>query len=325
MAKVIWGVLGCADFARRRTIPALLQTPSAALVGVASRAPDKAEALRAEFQLPQAFGSYDAMLADPRIQAIYIPLPNGLHAEWIIRAAECGKHVLCEKPLTVNADEAARVARVAQRTGARIMEAFMWRFHSRHLKARDAVQRGAIGTLRIVRSSFSFLLPRKANVRFDPDLGGGSILDVGCYPVSAARFYFGDEPAAAFAECDTDPEFRVDTRMDGILRFPQGRAAVDCAFNLPYRTGIELIGEDGMLSLPQPWRADAPASLILNGREETFPVENHYISQFEHFSQCLLHDVPPAYGPEDALRQMRVLDAVRRSCLSGVPEDISRE
>ncbi len=322
MEKVKWGVLGCASFARRRTIPAMLESPSVELVGVASRTREKAESFRAEFNLMRAYGSYEEMLLDPAIQAVYIPLPNGLHAEWTIKAMESGKHVLCEKPFTSNAAQAQQVAAAAAKAGVAVMEAFMWRFHVQHLQARAAVERGDIGPLRLVRASFSFTIPRKSNVRLDPELAGGSVLDVGCYPISAARFYFGEEPTHAYASGCKRPEFEVDMRVAGVLAFPQGEALMDCAFTLPYRTNLELVGESGIITIPKPWLPDAEATLTINTRVEKLPVENQYVREFEHLSHCIANGTTPLYGPDDAVRQMKVVDAVHRSLETGRPEPV---
>lgn len=322
MAKVKWGVLGCASFARRRTIPAMLESPSVDLVGVASRTLEKAEAFRSEFKLPRAYGSYEEMLASPEIEAVYIPLPNGLHARWMIRAAESGKHSLCEKPFASDAAEARQVAEVAQRTGVFIMEAFMWRLHSQHVRARHCIEKGEIGPLRLVRGSFSFSMPRTPNVRLASDLAGGSIMDVGCYPISAARYYFGEEPALAYARGSLDPACGVDTFAAGVLDFPQGQALFDCSFSLPYRTNLELVGESGIITVPKPWLPDPEATITINNRTEKLPSENQYVDEFEHLSLCILNGTPPLYGPEDAVRQMRALDAVRLSLQSGRPEPV---
>jgi D-xylose 1-dehydrogenase (NADP+, D-xylono-1,5-lactone-forming) len=322
MARVKWGVLGCANFARRRTIPAMLETPSVELVGVASRTLEKAEALRSEFNLPRAYGTYREMLADPQIQAVYIPLPNGLHAEWMIKAAEAGKHSLCEKPFASNAAEARQVAEAAKRCGVFVMEAFMWRFHSQHLRARGAIERGEVGPLRLVRASFSFPIPQKPNVRLVPELAGGCVMDVGCYPISAARFYFGEEPSIAYARGIVDPEYRVDMRMAGVLDFPQGQALIDSSFSLPYRTELEIVGESGTITIPKPWLPDPEATVTVNSRTERLPAENQYTAEFEHLSHCILNGTAPLYGPEDAILQMKVIDAVRRSMESGRPEAV---
>lgn len=322
MARVKWGVLGCANFARRRTIPAMLESPSVELVGIASRSLEKAEAFRSEFNLLRAYGTYEEMLADPQIHAVYIPLPNSLHAEWMIKAAEAGKHSLCEKPFASDAAEARQVAEAAKRSGVFVMEAFMWRFHSQHLRARRAIENGEIGPLRLVRAAFSFLIPRKPNVRLVPELAAGSVMDVGCYPISAARFYFGEEPSIAYARGSVDPEYGVDMRMAGMLDFPQGQALIDCSFNLPYRTDLDIVGESGMIAIPKPWLPDPEAALTINGRTEKLPAENQYVAEFEHLSHCILNETGPLYGPEDAIRQMKVIDAVHRSMESGRPEPV---
>lgn len=322
MDKVKWGVLGCASFARRRTIPALLESPSVNLVGVASRTLEKAETFRSQFNLPRAYGSYEELLADPQIQAVYIPLPNSLHAQWMIRAAQAGKHCLCEKPFTSNAAEARQVADVAERTGVYIMEGFMWRFHSQHLRARSVVGRGDIGKLRLLRGSFSFTIAQEGNTRLVPDLAGGCVMDVGCYPISAARFYFADEPTIAYARGFVDPELGLDLQVSGVLGFSQGEALMDCSFRLPYRTNLEIVGETGTITIPKPWLPDVEATLTINTTTEKLAGENQYVNEFEHMSHCISHETAPLYGPEDAIRQMKVVDAVLRSLESGRPEPV---
>lgn len=322
MAKVRWGVLGCANFAQRRTIPAMLESPTVDLVGVASRSEEKAESYRRQFKLRRAYACYEDLLDDPQIDAVYIPLPNGLHAEWTIRSLERGKHCICEKPFASNAAEAARVAGVAAEKGLFAMEAFMWRLHSQHQRGMEAVISGKIGTVRLVRGAFSFPIPRKPNVRLVPDLAGGSVMDVGCYPISAARYYFAAEPARAFARGEIDPEYKVDMGMSGVLEFAAGRALMDCSFSLPYRTEVEIVGESGRILIPKPWLPDPEAVIEINGQQERLPPENQYIKQFEYFSNAILSGRPPLYGPEDAVLQMRVIDAVRRSMSSGLPEAV---
>ncbi len=322
MKKVRWGVLGCASFAQRRTIPALLESPSVEVAGVASRIMEKAESFREQFKLPRAYGSYEEMLADPSIDAVYIPLPNGLHAEWMIKAFERGKHCLSEKPFASNAAEAKQVAQAAAAKGMYAMEGFMWRLHSQHLRARAVVESGAIGAVRLVRAAFSFLIPEKPNVRLVSDLAGGSVMDVGCYPISAARFYFGAEPSRAFARGRSDSRYPVDMAMSGVLEFPEGTALIDCAFSLPYRTEAEVVGEKGRIFIPKPWLPDPEAVIEIDGKPEKLPPENQYIKQFEHFSNCILTGRKPSYGAEDAVLQMRAIDAVRRSMASGVPESV---
>ncbi len=322
MDRVRWGVLGCANFARTRAIPAMLQAESVELVAVASRNAEKAEAFRAEFHLPKAYADYESLLEDPEIEAIYNPLPNGLHAEWNIRAAERGKHVLCEKPFTATAEEAQAVADAAARAGVKMMEAFMWRFHPQHERALQAIENGEIGTVRLVRGAFTFSIARKYNVRLDPTLAGGSIMDVGCYPISGTRFYYQDEPTLVYARGTIDPEYGVDMSMAAVLQYPQGLALVDCGFHLPFRADLEIAGEKGTIYIPRSWLPDEEATILINGKEERFPKVNQYVLEFEHFSQCILRQQTPRYTPEDAVRQMRVIDAVYRSLRSGQPETV---
>jgi predicted dehydrogenase len=262
------------------------------------------------------------MLEDPQIEAVYIPLPCGLHAEWMIRAAERGKHCLCEKPFTANAGEAANVLEAFSHCGLFVMEAFMWRMHSQHRRARMLIERRKIGSVRLIRAAFSFQLTRRPDIRLAAELGGGSVLDIGCYPISAARFYFADEPVSAFALGDVDPEHGVDMTMSGVLEFSQGRALIDCSFRLPPRADLEIVGEQGIIRFPKPWLPEPVAVLTINDQVETLPCENQYVTQFEFFSTCILERTPPHFGPEDALRQMRVIDAVLRSMRSGAREKV---
>ena len=322
MANIRWGVLGCANTARKRAIPAMLQAPGVDLVGVASRTLEKAESFRALFHLSRAYGSYEEMLADREIRAVYIPLPNGLHAEWTIKAAEHGKHVLCEKPFASNGAEAARVAKVVSECRVFASEAFMWRMHSQHARAIEAIRSGRIGRVRLVRAAFTFMMPRAPNVRLVPGLAGGCVMDVGCYPVSAARFYFNSEPTRVYARADVDPEFGVDMRASGVLEFSTGRALIDCGFDLPYRTQLEIAGEKGSICIPKPWQPDPEALIHINDKTEQVPAENQYKRQFEHFSDCVMKRIPPRYGTEDAILQMRVIDAIVRSVKSGQPEPV---
>jgi len=276
-----------------------------------------------DFGLPRALGSYDALLEDPNIDAIYIPLPNGLHAHWTIRAAEHGKHVLCEKPFTANAAEAVEVAAAAARTGMRIMEGFMWRFHPQHIRARAMIDAGEIGAVRAVRGAFSFPLDRKQNVRWAKDLEGGSVMDIGCYPISGARYYFGAEPTRAFARGEIDPEYGVDVRTAGVLEFPAGRALFDCAFDLPFRCDLEVVGERRTIQFPRSWLPDEEALLIVDGQAERLQQTNQYVEMFDHFSRAILDGTAPRFAPEDAVRQMRAIDAVRRSIALGAPVDVA--
>lgn len=301
----------------------MLEAPSVELVAIASRTRDKAERFRAEFNLPRAYDGYEKLLQDPQIQAVYIPLPNSMHAEWAVKAAEAGKHSLCEKPFACTAEEAKKAALAASRRGVHTAEAFMWRLHAQHGKAREIIESGAIGPIRLIRAGFSFVIARNSNFRLHPELGGGCLLDLGCYVVSAARFYFGTEPKLAYARADFDPALKVDTKICAMLEFAGGRAIMDCSFDLPQRRQLEIHGEKGAITFAQPWQPDPEAVIYVNDRPEKFARENHYVTMFEHFSRCFSTGTPPRYASEDAVQQMRVLDAIRRSIDTGQPQQLT--
>lgn len=321
-SRLRWGVVGCANFARSVAVPAMLEAESVEIVGVASRDREKAEQFRQEFGLPKAYGSYEELLDDSMVEAVYIPLPNGLHAPWTIKALAAGKHVLCEKPFSANVNEAIAAAAAARQAKRQVMEGFMWRFHPQHERALQLVSDGAVGTVKQVRATFSFTMSRQPNVRWDPQLAGGAIADVGCYTVSAARTYFASEPTSVVARATVDPETGVDISMGAVLDFPSGRAILDCAFDLPFRSGIEVVGDRGVLEIPSPWLPGERPGLVLNGEREDISPANQYVLEFDHFSRCVLDNQPARYGAEDAVRQMRVLDAIVRSCRTGRQETV---
>ncbi len=324
MRKVKWGVLGCAAFAKNTAIPAMRLANNVELTGIASRSKEKAEAFVREFGFTRAYGSYDEMLADPEIEAVYNPLPNGMHPEWTIKAAEAGKHSLVEKPFASNLAEAVKAADVAKQCNVKVMEAFMWRFHPMHLRTRQLIREGALGAVHFVRSAFTFKIAREGNIRLDSKLAGGGLMDVGCYCVSEARFLFEEEPTRVYARADYDKEFKVDMLACGILEFPSGRAAFDAGFALPYRCDYEVVGPLGRIACPNAILPGEKAELVIeiNGvtTRESFPSINQWTLEFEHFSQSLIDSTPLAYDTEDAIKQQKVIDAIYRSTLSGQPE-----
>ncbi|MBX3149098.1 Gfo/Idh/MocA family oxidoreductase [Candidatus Obscuribacterales bacterium] len=315
MRRLKWGVLGGSGFARRRSIPAMMLSPVVELLGVASRSREKSEKFAEQFSLPEIYDSYDHMLDDPHIEAVHIPLPNSMHCEWAIKAMEKGKHVLVEKPFATNVADLLKVKGEVVRTGLKVMEAMMWPFHPQHRKAKELIAQDAIGKVRLVRSSFTYLLTAKTGIRLDKELGGGCLLDVGCYPVSAARYYFAEEPTNVFARGDIHAELDVDTNISGILEFPSGRALFDAGYHLPYRTDLEVVGEKGRIYFPRAWQPHETASIFLNEEEIVLPTANHYLNLFDHFSNAALNDTSLEFDVEDALKQMRVLDAIKCSIL----------
>ncbi len=325
-----WGVLGAARIAINQLIPAIQQAAAAELIAIASRDVDKAREVAARFGIPKAFGSYEALLDDPDIDAVYIPLPNALHAPWTVRAAQAGVHVLCEKPLALNASQADEMIAACRQHGVLLAEAFMYRHHPQIAQALELVRAGEIGTPRLIRGSFSFELNRPDDVRWDPALGGGALLDVGCYPVSAARLVFGAEPLKALAAATFTPR-GVDETLAGVLVFPSLRsghgseqapeeryALVDCSFRLPLRQALEIIGTAGRITLPWPYNPGSrPTTITLvRGDEErtiTIPPANSYVLMVEAFNEALLSRCPLPYPPEDAQANMRALDMLAAS------------
>ena len=261
-----WGILGCARISRTGLIPGIRASTTGRLVAIASRDRAKADAWSAEFAIPRAFGSYDDLIASPEVQAVYIPLPNELHRPWALAAAEAGKHVLCEKPLALDASEAQAIASHCHAHGVILMEAFMWRHQPRTAELRRLIADGAIGELRLIRASFSFLI-EPGDWRHDPARGGGSLWDVGCYGVNAARLFADAEPEAVSALAHFGPT-RVDLSLSASIRFPSGvLGQVDCSFEQPLRCALELVGSTGAIEVPEAFiYGDRPRARLIKRR-----------------------------------------------------------
>jgi len=320
VAPVRWGLLSTARI-NAAVIPGLKESPDSELVAVASRTGERAAEYAREWDVPRAHGTYEALLDDPDVEAVYISLPNGPHVEWSVRALEAGKHVLCEKPLARLPADVETAFDAAERTGRLLMEAFMWRHHPQTHRLLELVRDGAIGELRLVRSTFSFPL-RAEDVRLDPLLAGGSLMDVGCYCVSGARLLAG-EPVQASAR-QVLGRSGVDMRLAGTLVFPsEVLAQVDCAFDLPFRQGLEAVGSEGTLRVPTPWGIDAPGMILeRGGNSERIDVEpaDRYRLQSDNFSRAVRGLEQPLLGRADGLGQARAIDALYRSAeADGVP------
>jgi len=318
-----WGVLSTANIGRAAVNPAIQASSSGELLAVASRDSDTAEAFAAEHGIPRAYGSYEALLADSEIDAVYVPLPNSMHLEWTRKAAEAGKHVLCEKPLALNEAECLEMIEVAEANGVRLMEAFMYRFHPRIDRVRERLTQGEIGDLRVIRSSFTFRLTRPDNIRWDPDLGGGALMDVGCYCVNVSRTIAGAEPVEVQATANwTDRG--VDREMAGMLRFADGVLAhFDCALTMDRNEVCEVAGTEGQFVVPSaflPGKGDVPIEL-LKGREgeriEVVEGVDEYQEMVEHFASCVLGGQPFRYPAEEAALNLRVIEALYRSAREG--------
>ncbi len=318
MSQVGWGIISSAKIARNALVPAISAASNARLVCLGTPRPDRVAENAAQYGY-RTVPSYEAVLEDAEVQAVYNPLPNGLHAEWSIRAMEAGKHVLCEKPFTVTPAETREMIAVSQRTGKRLMEAFMYRFHPQMALAKQVLDSGRLGELRVIRASFTFnLAPNAENPRYQRDQGPGALMDVGCYCVNAARHFSGGAPSAVSAWATWHEESGADLTTVGTLEYAGHAALFDCSFEATGRSGIELVGSLGRLEIPKPWLPGTdPAVLRVHDKDGTEELTtegvNHYALMVEHFSDCILNDRAPVRGPEDALENMRVLEALRRS------------
>jgi xylose dehydrogenase (NAD/NADP) len=324
-----WGVLGTAGIARSQVVPAIQASSNGRVIAISGRDPSRSAEFARTFGIKDVFASYEALLASPGVDAVYIPLPNSLHAEWAIRAADAGKAVLCEKPLALDATEARRVAEHFAERNVPLMEGFMYRFHPQNSHALKLVKDGAIGDVREVRAHLSvdIMADAAGNVRFDKKLGGGSLLDMGCYAVSAARLFLG-EPVAALASFDVDPKTGVDLAASAILEFPDGRTAlVSSSFKASGQGFYQVIGTEGVIDVP---RAFIPGmgsrvgeGLVIvsdpDGRrfEKTFQPVDHYRLMAEAFAEAVLSGKPVPCPPEDAVDNMRALDAIAASARQG--------
>jgi predicted dehydrogenase len=313
-----WGVLSTANIGFKAVIPAILGAANGRLVAVASR--DEARAVTLADQLesrPRAYGSYAALLADPEVEAVYIPLPNSQHMEWSIRAAEAGKHVLCEKPLALNADEARRIVAACRSADVLLLEAFMYRFHPQTLWTLEQVRAGRIGAVRLVRGSFAFDISlRPGDIRLRASLGGGSLLDVGCYPLNYCRLIFGGPPSQATARALVPEGAEVEHSVAAVLDFGAGRLGViDCSFQLPEQQRIEIVGEAGRIVVDAPFtpgRGDAIVRVTTGDEtlERRIAGVDQYRLQVEHFARCVRQGTPLAIPPDDAVENAAAIDLI---------------
>ena len=325
---VRWGILGAANIARTRMIPALRQSARSHVLAIASRDHATAQRVADDMSIPRAYGSYDELLADPDIDAIYNPLPNYLHVPWSIRAALAGKHVLCEKPIAMTADEARELMRVRDRTGVQISEAFMVRSHPRWHAAKALVTSGRIGELRMVSGHFSYAKKGATNIRSKVEWGGGALLDIGCYPIALARWLFDAEPIAVMATIDRDPEFGVDRHVAGILRFTAGTAAFSCSGQLALAQSMQILGTAARIEIDVPFNPSetVPTKLVIDdGRDlqgggmETIMFDpcNQFAVQADAFVDAIQSRVAVPVSLEDSIANMTVLDALFRSAETG--------
>ena len=326
--KVRWGVLSTANIGTKKVIPGMMRGELTAIVAIASRDLAKAKQAAAPLGIPTAYGSYEELLADPTVDAIYNPLPNHMHVPWTIKAAEAGKHVLCEKPIGLTAAEAETLLAVRARTGVKIGEAFMVRLHPQWLRLRALLDEGRIGPLHSFFGFFSYFNIDPANIRNRMDAGGGALMDIGCYLIQAARFAFAQEPTRVVALIDRDPQMHTDRLASAILDFPAGQAIFTCSTQLTPYPRFQFLGAKGRIELEVPVNSppDRPTRLLVDSgadlfgggiATETFPVCDQYTLQGDAFSKAILENTEVPVPIEDAIRNMAVIEAIFRSGKSG--------
>lgn len=326
--KISWGIIGNARI-NRRFVPGVLAAANAELLGIASRSQEAAGKAATQWGASKAYASYEALLADPAIEAVYIPLPNNLHVEWTIKAAQAGKHVLVEKPIALAVEDVERIQAAANANKVLVMEAYVYHYHPQHQRVQQLIAGGTIGEMRIVHASLAFMADfGKFNIRQQPELGGGATWDVGCYGVSVSRLLFGKEPLSVYAEGYERPGLRVDTSVAAILNFGEGqRALLDYSFDYGRNSLYEVYGTAGSLAIDAMWQEpDVAARLtIVNGEGrhvEEFPLLNQFKLEVEAFSQAILDEQPAPLPLSDSIANTKVLVKLLQSIQVGQPVKI---
>ena len=334
--KVRWGVLGIARIAVMKVIPAMQRGEWSQVTAIASRDLKKAQKAAKELAIPKAYGSYQDLLDDKEIEAVYIPLPNHLHVPWSIRAAQAGKHVLCEKPIALNAKEALELIAARDRTKVKMQEAFMVRAHPQWLEARRFIQSGRIGQLRSIQGYFSYFLPDPSDIRNVPEWGGGGLMDIGCYPITCSRWTFGEEPKRVLGLVERDPQMKIDRLTSAILDFPSGQSIFTCGTQLVGYQRMQFFGTQGRVEIEIPFNAppDRPCRIFIDDGSDLlgggieikeFDVCDQYTIQGDLFSRAMREGTEVPIPLEDAVRNMAVIDAIFRSAATGrwdVPESL---
>jgi predicted dehydrogenase len=326
--KVRWGVLSTAKIALTKVIPAMQRSPWCEIAAIASRDVSRAKDAARELHIPKAYGSYEELLADEAIEAVYNPLPNHLHVSWTIRAAEARKHVLCEKPIALNAAEATELIDVRNRTGVKIQEAFMVRTHPQWLETRRLIKSGRIGRLRSITCFFSYFNRDPANIRNQLELGGGALMDIGCYPITISRFMYEAEPRRVLALIERDPVFGTDSLTSAVLDFPDGHSTFTCSTRLAEYQRMIFLGTEGRIEVLIPFNApnDRATQIVIDNINDLtgagaetidIPVCDQYEIQGSLFSQAIRENSEQPIPLEDAISNMAVIDAVFRSATTG--------
>jgi predicted dehydrogenase len=324
MKKVRWGVLSTAKIGREKVIPALKSGKYSEITAIASRNEDQARSEAARLKIPKSFSTYEALLGDKDIDAVYIPLPNHLHVPWTLKALEAGKHVLCEKPVALTAAEAEQLLQAArQHPHLKVMEAFMYRFHPQWQRTKQLLNEGKIGSLKTVQSFFSYYNVDPNNIRNQKEAGGGGMMDIGCYCISQSRFLFGEEPLQVFGHVEYDPVLGTDRMASGVLQFSTGTATFTCSTQLTPYQRVNIVGTTGRIEIEIPFNAPADKSTRIwlysseKKEEMVFKAADQYTLQGDAFAKAILEDTPVPTPLEDAVNNMKAIEAVIQSSEEG--------
>lgn len=324
MRKLKWGILSTAKIAREKLIPAMQKGKFCEVVAIASREKEQADSIAKKLGVPLAYGSYEDLLNDPSIEAIYIPLPNHMHVEWAVKSLKAGKHVLCEKPVALSAAEAEQLLEVAAaHPSLYIMEAFMYRFHPQWQLAKQWVNDGLIGELKTIQTFFSYYNVDPGNIRNKPEAGGGGMMDIGCYCVSISRFIFGKEPHRVNGIVDYDPVLKTDRMASAMLDFANGTANFTCSTQLMPFQRVNIVGTTARIEIEIPFNApiDLPTRIWLHTKKESketiLDATDQYTVQCDMFAEAILNKLPVPFPLEDAVNNMKVIEAVLASGREG--------
>lgn len=324
MKKIKWGIISTSNFAQTVILPSLKNCSNTVITGISSRDQSKADGVARKFGIENAYGSYEELLADKEIDAVYIPLPNHMHKEWIKKSLASGKHVLCEKPISLNADEAEEIREFAKGyPKLKLMEGFMYRLNPRWIKVKDLVSKNVIGKVKHIQSFFSYYNVKPDNIRNNPEIGGGGLMDIGCYCISSSRFILDREPLSIFSKIEFDPSFKVDRLTSAIMDFGDATAAFTCSTQLPFDQYTKIYGSKGRIEVHRPFNPEldekSKIMLFTLDKEEEIEIEscNHYTIEFDVFSKTILNDTDVPTPIDDAVANMKVIDSVFKSAETG--------
>lgn len=329
MEKLRLGILGVSNHFIKRMVLPIIQLPEVEMVAIASRSMDKAESAAKEFGIHRAYGSYEDLIKDSKVDAVYIPLPNHMHAEWIEKSINAGKHVLCEKPLCMNAEEARRLVQLANEKGKYLMEAFMYKFHPQWQFVYDHIRTNNIGKINYIHTSFSYNNPSETNIRNILECGGGGMRDIGCYAISVPRYILQREPSKIMCQMSYHPKFKTDVMSTAILDFDGAKATFQVSTNSDAFQKVDIVGTAGSITVNLPFNAftDVPAVVTVNTaigkREVKFDIADQYGLMVKDFARAILTDTELTFSSEDAVLNQKVLDAAISSASSGIWQNIN--